>query len=193
MRGLFYATVVLASAGVTASPVTYTIDPDHTHPAFEADHLDGLSVWRGIFRTTHGRITLDRAAQSGSVQIEVEVASVDFGNEQLNETAAHASAPPIFEAQRYPTARYEGKLTQFVRGVPTRVTGTLEMHGVSRPLQLKIDSFKCLQHPLRKREVCGADASGTLNRADFGIKVGQGYGFRMGVRLHIQVEAIRAG
>jgi polyisoprenoid-binding protein YceI len=46
-------------------------------------------------------------------------------------------------------------------------------------------------HPILKREVCGADASGTFNRADFGVNSGVQYGFRQEVTLRIQVEAVR--
>ena len=68
--------------------------------------------------------------------------------------------------------------------------GTLR--GVSRPVALRIDSFKCIaSHPLLKREVCGADAFGTFNRADFGVNAGLQFGFRQEVTLRIQVEAIR--
>ena len=39
----------LMSAGVFAAPVTYKLDPSHTYPSFAADHMGGLSVWRGKF------------------------------------------------------------------------------------------------------------------------------------------------
>jgi len=74
--------------------------------------------------------------------------------------------------------------------VPSTVTGTLTMHGVTRPLTLTILSFKCMPHPLLKREVCGADALGTLNRDEYGIDSGKSYGFSMTTTLRIQVEAI---
>ena len=45
--------------------------------------------------------------------------------------------------------------------------------------------------PLIKREVCGADAVGIFNRADFGVNAGLQYGFRQEVTVRIQVEAIR--
>jgi polyisoprenoid-binding protein YceI len=73
------------------------------------------------------------------------------------------------------------------------VVGDLTMHGVTKPVTLHIDSFKCIEHhPVTNKEVCGADASATFNRAEFGIKVGQRYGLNMDVNLHIQVEAVRA-
>jgi len=183
--------VAQAPAFVGASPVTYEIDPDHTHPAFETDHF-GMSMWRGVFRNTHGTLTLDTEGGTGAVEIDVEMASVDFGHDKLNDVAANATAPPIFEAAKYPIAHYRGKLGGFVNGAPTSVTGDLTLHGVTRPLTLTINQFKCIPNqPVIKRDVCGADATGTFNRADFGITVGKLYGFKMDVTLRIQVEAIR--
>ena len=79
-----------------------------------------------------------------------------------------------------------------MRGAPTTVSGKLTLHGVTRPVALKIDRFKCIpDHPLLKREVCGADAVGTFNRADFGVNAGRQFGFNQQVTLRIQVEAIR--
>jgi polyisoprenoid-binding protein YceI len=191
-----YATlcICLAAAGVaSASPTTYNIDPNHTHPMFEADHLGGLSIWRGLFKKTSGIITLDSAARTGTLDVAVDMASVDFGNDELSNIAANSSAPPIFEVQKYPVAYYKGTLGHFVNGTPTTVAGMLTLHGVTKPITLAINSFKCIDDkPLPKQQVCGADAFCVLNRADFGITVGQRYGFRMEVTLRIQVEAIRA-
>ena len=185
---LIPAVLVAASAAAYAAPVTYSIDPNHTHPSFETDHLGGLSVWRGLFRKTSGTITLDKAAGAGTVDVVVDVASIEFGHDKLNQ---HAVGPEIFDVARFPEARYQGTLGGFANGAPTTVTGKLTMHGVTRPLALKINSFKCMPHPMLKREVCGADAFGTLNRADFGITSGQQYGFKMETTLRIQVEAIK--
>ena len=63
---------------------------------------------------------------------------------------------------------------------------------MTKPLTLKIDSFKCMVYPQDKKEHCGADATATLNRADYGLAFGDKYGFKMDVKLAIQVEAIRA-
>jgi polyisoprenoid-binding protein YceI len=181
--------VLAALAGVTASaaPVTYKIDPDHTYPSFEADHMGGLSVWRGKFNTSRGTVILDRAAQSGSVDVTVDVASADFGQDKLS---AYAQGPELFDIRQWPEAHYTGRLAGFEHGAPTRVDGTLTLHGVSHPLTLAIQSFKCMPHPLYKREVCGADALATFQRDAYGMPAGKGYGFNMAVTLRIQVEAI---
>jgi polyisoprenoid-binding protein YceI len=142
-----YATlcICLAAAGVaSASPTTYNIDPNHTHPMFEADHLGGLSIWRGLFKKTSGIITLDSAARTGTLDVAVDMASVDFGNDELSNIAANSSAPPIFEVQKYPVAYYKGTLGHFVNGTPTTVAGMLTLHGVTKPITLAINSFKCI-------------------------------------------------
>ena len=190
-----YATLcalLAISALALGAPATYTIDPNHTHPEFEADHLGGVSIWRGLFKRTSGTIILDAAAQTGTLDVAVEIASVEFVNDKLNEEAVNSTAPPIFEARKFPTAYYKGTLGGFINGSPTTVTGLLTLHGVTKAVALRIDSFKCaVDLPATQKRVCGADAVATFNRADFGITIGQRYGFKMDVTLHIQVEAFR--
>ncbi|MDW2982641.1 YceI family protein [Rhodanobacter sp. KK11] len=181
------ALLSLAAGAACAATVNYTIDPDHTYPSFEADHMGGLSVWRGKFNRTSGAVTLDRAAGSGSVDIKVDMRSGDFGQDALNKGA---QGKELFESDKYPTATYKGTLASFVDGAPTEVVGELTLHGVTRPLTLKINSFKCMPHPMLKREVCGADALATFQRDAFGMDAGKDYGFDMTVTLRIQVEAI---
>jgi polyisoprenoid-binding protein YceI len=190
-----YATLsmFLAISGfASASPVTYTIDTSHTHPEFETDHLGGVSIWRGLFKRTSGTIILDATAQTGTLDVAIDIASVEFANDKMNEAAVNSTAPPIFEAQKYPTAYYKGTLGGFMNGSPTTVAGFLTLHGITKPVALRIDSFKCVVDlPATQKHVCGADAVATINRADFGITVGQRYGFKMEVTLHIQVEAFQ--
>ncbi len=183
------AMLTLMAGAAFATPVTYQIDPGHTYPSFEADHFGGLSVWRGKFDKTSGTIVIDKEAGTGTVDLTVDTSSIDFGNPKLNE---HAKSAEMFDVAKYPTATYTGKITAFKNGVPTQVEGTLTLHGVSKPLTLTIHSFKCVTVPMDKKEHCGADASASFNRGDFGIDYGNKYGFKMDVKLNIQVEGIRA-
>jgi polyisoprenoid-binding protein YceI len=173
----------------TAAPITYNVDPDHTHPTFDVDHFGGLSVWRGNFKKTTGKVTLDTAAKTGTVDVIIDISTIDFAHDKLNE---HVSGPEILNVAQFPTAEYKGTLGGFTNGAPTTVSGSLTLHGVTKPVTLKINSFKCMQNPMSKKDVCGADASGTFNRADFGVNYGQQYGFNQDVNLHIQVEGVKA-
>jgi polyisoprenoid-binding protein YceI len=183
------AMLALVAGSAIAAPATYNVDPNHTYPSFEADHFGGLSNWRGKFDKSSGTIWLDKEKGTGKVDISVDVSSIDFGMPKLNE---HAKSAEIFDAAKYPTATYKGTLTKFKDGAPTEVDGQFTLHGVTRPLTLKINQFKCMMHPMTKKEVCGADASATFNRSDFGVSYGDKYGFKQEVKLQIQVEAGKA-
>lgn len=181
-------TPLLAQAAL-AAPTTYQIEPTHTYPSFEADHMGGLSVWRGKFNKTSGSVTFDKTAQQGTVDITVDIDSIDYGFDLMN---TKAKSEELFDAAKYPTATYKGKLAGFKKGVPTKVMGDLTLRGITKPVQLNILSFKCMPHPMVKREVCGADAMATFKRDDFGMAAGKDWGFKMDVTLRIQVEALAA-
>ena len=182
---------LLAGMGTAfAAPVTYQIDPNHTYPAFETDHMGGLSVWRGKFTKTSGSIVMDKEAGTGTVAINIDASSVDLGNEKLEQ---HVRSPDMLDAQKFRTATYKGKLAAFKNGAPTEVQGELTLHGITKPVNLKINSFLCKKNPMSGKDVCGADASGTFDRSAFGISFGKDYGFKQDVKLLISIEAIRAG
>jgi polyisoprenoid-binding protein YceI len=180
----------LVGASAFAAPVTYTLDPAHTYPSFSADHFGGLSVWRGKFNSTSGKVVYDKDAKSGSIDVTVDINSINFGMPKLDE---HAKSAEIFDAAKYPTATFSGKFTKFNGSGPAEAQGTLTMHGVTKPVTLKVDSFKCMQSPLTKKEVCGVEVSSTINRADFGVNYGDKYGFNQEVKLQIQAEGSPAG
>jgi len=185
-----YALLVafLGVASATAASTTYSVDPDHTHPSFEVDHFGGLSTWRGTFKKTSGTVELDTVAGTGTVDVLIDTTTVDFAHDKLN---AHVSSPEMLDVSKYPTAEYKGKFVEFANGAPKTISGNLTLHGVTKPVTLNINSFKCIEHPMLKKQVCGADASGTFNRADFGVNYGQQYGFKQDVLLRIQVEGIK--
>jgi polyisoprenoid-binding protein YceI len=188
-RPLIHVALAASAGAALAAPATYNVDPEHTHPSFEADHFGGMSVWRGMFDKVTGTVVLDRAAQSGTVDITIDAASIDVGHEKLE---THLKSAEFFDVARFPTATFKGRLAAFKGDAPTEVQGELTLHGVTKPVTLKVNSFKCMQHPMRKQEFCGADASGTINREDFGIAWGKNFGFKMETKLAIQVEAFLA-
>jgi polyisoprenoid-binding protein YceI len=180
---LFLAAATLLAAACAgtalAAPVAYNIDPHHTFPSFEADHM-GISVWRGKLNKSSGTVTFDKADGSGAIDISMDLSSIDFGHDKF------------FNVKKHPKATYKGRFDGAVNGVPAQVVGDLTLHGVTRPVTLKLNSLKCIPHPMLKREVCGADATATFNRDEFGLGVGKEYGFSMDVKLQIQVEAVAA-
>ena len=171
------------AAPAMAAPETWVIDPSHTYPSFEFPHM-GISVWRGKFARTSGTITIDREAHTGSVEVSIDPDSIDFGAEDMH---THARSANWFDVANHPEATYKGSI-RFEDDVPAAVDGELTVRGITRPVDLSIDSFRCIAHPMSGKQVCGADASGELHWAEFGMR-------RMDapdadkVRLRIQVEA----
>jgi polyisoprenoid-binding protein YceI len=185
-------TVIAASAVSAVSThcayaQTYNIDPNHTHPSFEADHM-GISIWRGLFTKTTGQVSLDRIAKTGSVDITIDANSIDFGHAKMSE---HAKGKDLFNVAQFPTVTYKSKSITFDGDKPVAIEGEMTMLGVTKPLTLTINKFKCIQHPMLKREVCGADASAQFKRTDFGLNYGVPL-FSPEVKLAIQVEAVKA-
>ncbi|TKC91054.1 polyisoprenoid-binding protein [Trinickia terrae] len=187
---------LLIAVGVLASSVsfgafaadTYQLDPNHTYPSFEADHLGGVSTWRGKFTKSSGTVTLDRAAKTGTVEVTVDPASIQTGNGKLDE---HLRTDAFFDVAKFSDVTYKGTQIKFDGDKPSEVVGTLTMHGVTKPLNLKIESFKCIMHPMLKKEDCGVEASAEFNRADWGMDFGKNYGFSLVTKLHIQAEGIK--
>jgi polyisoprenoid-binding protein YceI len=190
-KSFLLATGALAAAlsfNAMAAAETYQLDPTHTSPSFEADHFGGLSIWRGKFKKASGTVVLDRAAKTGTVDATIDLSSVGIGNDKLNEELV---GDKFFDTAKYPTAVYKGTQIRFEGDKPVEVIGTLTMHGITKPVNLKIESFKCIQHPMLKREVCGTESTATFNRDDFGIDFGKAYGFNMKTTLNIQAEGVR--
>jgi len=135
-----------------------------------------------------GAIVLDREAETETVELKLTMntSSIDFGHEKMNE---HAMASDIPDVQSFPNATYSGALVKFMDDRPTAVEGNLALHGVTKPVNLDINRFKCMEHNRTKKEVCGTDATASFNRDDFDITLGKNDGFLMYVNLMISIEA----
>lgn len=189
MRNFETAIVVLA-AGLSSTPVwatdSYTIDPGHTHPSYEINHF-GWSTQRGRFDHVSGTITLDRAAKTGSVEVTIDASSVSTGVGKLDE---HLKSEDFFNVGKYPTITFKASRIAFNGDVPASVPGQITILGVTKPATLTITQFSCGQHPMLKKDVCGAEASTTIKRSEFGMTK---YVPALGddVKLLINVEAFK--
>ncbi len=161
LTGLF-ATLGTASA----APETYAIDPTHTFPSFEVNHL-GFSTQRGRFNKTTGSIVLDRAARKASVDISIDANSISTGLEKLEN---HLRAEDFFDTARYPAITFKSTAASFKGDKLATLSGDLTLHGVTRPVTLTVTAFHCGHNPVYKKDACGADAVATIKRSDFGIK-----------------------
>jgi polyisoprenoid-binding protein YceI len=187
MRPLLTAALLAFAAPALAASETYPLDPNHTFPSFEFPHM-GISVWRGKFDRSSGKVVIDRAAKTGTVEVQIDTTSIDFGLAAMDDKA---KSEEFFNVAKYPTATYKGKLI-FEGDALKAVDGQITLMGVQKPVKLTVNSFKCIPHPLTGKQLCGADAEGEVIWGEFGMKASQwGQGDAGRTKLRIQVEGAK--
>jgi polyisoprenoid-binding protein YceI len=180
----------MLAAAAFASPVlaadSYTVDSSHTYPGFEISHL-GFSVMRGTFDTTTGKITLDPAAKTGSIEISIDTASLDTGHAKRDE---HLRTDEFFNVAKFPTMTYKATKLRFNGDKLAGADGELTLLGVTKPVALTLTHFHCGPHPMNKKQVCGANATASIKRSEFGMAT---YVPAVGdeVKISIEVEAFK--
>ncbi|MBC7802665.1 MAG: polyisoprenoid-binding protein [Candidatus Parcubacteria bacterium] len=176
-----------------AAPESYTVDSTHTYAYFEVDHL-GVSTQRGRFDRTSGKITMDRAAKTGSVELNIEAGSVSSGDNVKGSRPRtlddHLKTADFFNAGEFPRVTFKSTGVKFAGDNPSEIAGSLTMLGVTKPVTLKVERWTCKDHPMNKKPMCGGNASGSVKRTDFGMKYGvPAIGDE--VRLWFSVEAFK--
>ena len=156
---------VLLAAPAAAAPETYVIDMPHSFSNFEVGYL-GVTSIRGRFNKTTGTITIDRAGKTGSIEAEIDVATVDTGYTRRDELLRTEN---YFNASEFPTMTFRSKNLRFNGENLAGADGELTLRGVTRPVSFDLASLTCITHPTNKRESCGAVATGTIRRSEFGM------------------------
>lgn len=155
----------LLSSVVYAAPETYVIEPSHSMPRFEYSHF-GYSLQLSRFDTVSGKITIDRAAKSGSVDVTIDAKSVNTGSPVFN---GHIQGEDFFDTAKYPTITFKSNKVKFDGDKVASVDGDLTVKGITKPVTLTVNSFLCMPHPMMKKDACGATATTKVKRSDFNM------------------------
>jgi polyisoprenoid-binding protein YceI len=154
-----------ALSAALAAPETYVIDGKHTLPRFSYNH-HGYSTQLSRFDKATGKITLDRAAKTGAMDIKIDTTSVSTGSALFNE---HIQGEDFLDTAKYPTATFTSNKVKFDGDKISSIDGTLTLKGISKPVTLTVTSFLCKPHPMVKKDACGADATTIVKRSDFNM------------------------
>ena len=172
---LLGALVLATPLAATAAPETYVLDPYHTYPSFEVDHL-GVSTMRGQFTKSSGSFVLDTAAKTGSLELKVDTASITTGdNDKGSRPRArdeHLRSADFFNVAEFPRMTYKSTSVKFDGDSVAEVQGQLTLLGATKALTLKVNRWVCKANPRSKKQMCGGNASGSFKRSDFGMKYG---------------------
>ena len=177
MRKLIIAAAMATPFAAAAQVENYVIDPFHTVPYFDIDHL-GFATMRGRFDRATGKFSIDRAAKTGSVELEIPTATVNTGDTDRagrpRTRDEHLKNADFFNVQEFPTMTFKSTKVVFKGDEPAAVEGNLTMLGVTKPVTLHLDRWKCGPdiRTQGKRYQCGGNATGSFKRSDFGMKFG---------------------
>ena len=174
------------SAAAFAAPETFNVEPTHTYPRFEYSHF-GYSNQQQRFDKTSGKIVIDRAAKTGSVDVSIDTTSVNTGYALFNQ---HIQAEDYFDTARYPAITFKSTKVKFEGDKPVAVEGNLTIKGVTRPVTLTVTSFHSMPHPMLKKDAIGANAMTKVKRSEFNMGKNVPY-VSDEVTLTIAVEAIK--
>ncbi len=180
-------TLALAvAAPAFAAPETYALDPSHTFPRFSYNHM-GFSTQLSRFDKTSGKVVFDKAAKTGSVDIVIDMKSVNTGFPLFNE---HIQGADFLDTANHPTASFKSTKVNFKGDKPSTIDGQLTIKGVTRPVTLTVTSFQAMPHPMLKKDAIGANATTTIKRSEFNAgKYAPGVSDE--VRIDVALEAIK--
>ena len=164
-RLAFVAALALVAAPLYAT--TYTIEPDYTQAVFRWNHL-GFSNPAAQFSQGQGTLEFDPAAPTrASVQFTIPLSSLNTGVPALDE---HLRSEDFFEVAKFPTATFRSTRIEPGMGKDRlKVTGELNLHGVTRPVTLDVVVLKVGSNPRTQLATVGFEATTTLKRSDFGL------------------------
>ena len=177
--------MIALAAPALAFGATYKIDSAHTYPQFDIRHLQ-FSMLHGQFNRTTGTITMNRAKHIGSVEVTIDVKSIDTGNAQRDKDLLGAS---FFDAAKYPTMTYKSTKVVYRGKDAATVYGKLTLKGHTRPVELHVSRIHCGPDPFSKGTRCGFDATAEINRTHFGVSGDPGF-IPNSVALVINADAV---
>jgi len=164
-RLAFPALLVLAAAPLQAT--TYTIEPDYTQGVFRWNHL-GFSTPAAQVSQGQGTLEFDPASPTrASVTVTIPLSSLNTGVPALDE---HLRSEDFFEVAKFPTASFRSTKVQQGPGKDRlKVTGELNLHGITKPVTLEVTVLKVGTNPRTSLPTVGFAATTTLKRSDFGL------------------------
>ncbi len=185
-KSVLVAALGAFSAAAFAAPETFNVEPTHTYPRFEYSHF-GYSNQQQRFDKTSGKIVIDRAAKTGSVDVSIDTTSVNTGYALFNQ---HLQGEDFFDTAKYPAISFKSTAVRFEGDKPVAVDGKLTIKGVTKPVTLTVTSFHSMPHPMLKKDAIGANATAKVKRSEFNMGKNVPY-VSDEVTLTIAVEAIK--
>jgi len=163
----------------------YSFDPEHSYVEWNINHL-GFSTQTGKW-FVEGSLLLDPdKAENSQVKISIKVASMVTGIDELNK---HLSSALFFDTAQFSLASFVSTKVKLTGKNTALVDGLLTLHGISKPITLKVTLNKLAPNLLSNKMTAGFTATTQLKRSDFGItaflpEVGDEVGITIGAEAN---------
>ncbi len=145
---------------------TYQIDPAHSNLQFSIRHLMIANV-RGTFSGISGTVTYDPSNLAEStVEATVQVDTLSTNNEQRD---GHLKTAEFFDVAQYPEMKFRSTKVEKTGDNDFVVVGDLTLHGVTKPVTLKVEEVSDEAKDMRGLTRIGASVKTTVKRSDFGL------------------------
>ena len=165
---------------------SWSIDPTHTSITFEVRHLM-ISKVRGSFGSASGTIEVAEDPLESTVEIAVDVASVESGTEDRDN---HLRSPDFFDAGEHPQMTFRSSRVDRV-GDGYAMTGDLTIKDVTKSVTLDFEFLGGLIDPEGSPRAAFS-ASFEVDREDWGLTWNmtlESGGFLVGKRIKVSIDA----
>ncbi|MFT8307777.1 YceI family protein [Acetobacter malorum] len=145
----------------------YHVDDLRTQVVFSVSCLS-VSWYHGMFSGVSGSLQLDSAHPEHShVALQLPLHSLTTTSGSVTQTLWDEG---WLDVRKYPDATFVS--TQVVSDGPSqaRVAGRLTLHGVTRPVTLRVHFVGAGKNPMDQDYTVGFEAHGTIQRSAFGIR-----------------------
>ena len=166
---------------IAAPAGDYVVDPTHASVEFKLHHV-GLSYYGLKFRTYDATVSFDPANIAASKVSATIKASDILAGYPADYVANHpgtkfksweddlANSTNFLDAKQFPTITFVSTSVEPSGERSAKVTGDLSLKGVTKPVTLDVTfSGETASHPFGKVPAIGFSATGSFNRADFGL------------------------
>lgn len=146
----------------------YAADPDHSKLTFTITHL-GISSIDGLFNNFEATLSSKKEDFSDAVlEMSADVKSI---NTQVDARDKHLRSADFFDVEKFPKMYYKSTSIRKDGTEKGRYisNGYMTMHGIVKPVELKVWFRGITENPANKTTVVGFQVTGSLQRSDFDL------------------------
>ena len=144
---------------------TFKIDPSHSTVAFKVGHMLGAA--KGKFTKFSGTVEVDREhPEQSSVNVTIQAASI---NTAIVKRDDHLRSAEFFNVEKFPEITFKSRGVKKTGAVSGEIAGDLTMHGVTRPITLRVQLQGDPQAAMKNPTSLWRVTTAPIRRSQYGL------------------------